>query len=140
MHYNYPSLIPRLLPPLQHCTRETRKSGKTYHTSDIAGGTDLYNSSGTKSSQFHPLHHSLDKFYQAPSFFSCCVEKLGGAWVRGYGYQRRIQDLFKGGGAQPACAKHVFTMLTKMLNHTPDHIWKLKELASFCEVGLNFCH
>ena len=54
---------------------------------------------GTKSSRFHPLCHLHDKFYQAPSFFSCNIEKLGGAWVRGKLYvaeskkQQRIHDL-----------------------------------------------
>ena len=69
------SLTPRLLPAFQHCTTKTREPGKTYHVSDVhvAGGT---------LSWFHPLHHSRDKFYQAPSFFSCNVEKLGGASVQ----------------------------------------------------------
>ena len=48
-----------------------REPGKTYHTRDIAVATDLFNSSGIKSSQFPPLRHSHDKIYQAPSFFVC---------------------------------------------------------------------
>ena len=35
-----------------------------------------------QTSQFHLLCHSRDKFYQAPRFFACNVEKLGGVWVR----------------------------------------------------------
>ena len=56
--------------------KETRERGKTYHMSDVAGGTDLFNLSGTKSSQFHLLHHSRDRFYQPPSF-SRAVLKTG---------------------------------------------------------------
>ena len=65
-----------------------REPGKTYHTSDVhgAGGTDLFDSSGTKSSRFHPLCHSRDKFYQAPSFFLPNIEKLWRTWVRGHFY------------------------------------------------------
>ena len=38
-----PSHIPRLLPAFQHCRRKTRArtAGKSYHTSDVVGGTDL---------------------------------------------------------------------------------------------------
>ena len=47
-------------PAFQCCMRKTREPGKTYHTSDLVGVTDLYNSSGTKSSWFHdPLSTSL---------------------------------------------------------------------------------
>ena len=77
------SLVPRLLPALHCCMIKMREPGKTYLKSDVAGGTDLFNSSETKSSQFHPLQHSHDKFYQAPSFFTCNIEKLGGDWVQG---------------------------------------------------------
>ena len=35
------SLVPRLLPALQHCTRKTREPGKTNHVRDVAGGTNL---------------------------------------------------------------------------------------------------
>ena len=80
----FPSLVPRLLSTFQCFMRQTREPGRTYHASDIAGGTNLFNSSGTKSSQFHPLRHLCDKFYQAPSFLSCRVEKMGRPWVRGY--------------------------------------------------------
>ena len=35
----YNSLVPRLLPAFQRCTRKVRESGKTYHVSDVVGGT-----------------------------------------------------------------------------------------------------
>ena len=55
--------------------RKTREPSGTRHTSDVLGGTDLFNSSGTKSSNlFHPLRHSHDKFYQA-LLFSCAALK-----------------------------------------------------------------
>ena len=48
----------------------------------------------------------------------------------------------EGGGAQSAHAKRACTKFlttpTEILNHAPNRVWKLKELASFCEVGLNF--
>ena len=49
-----------------------RVPGETYHTSDVAGGTDLhvYNSSQVGSTRM--LRHSYTmyvKFYKAPSFF-----------------------------------------------------------------------
>ena len=78
------SLVPRLLLAFQRCTGKMREPGKTYHVSDVAGGTDLTLFHLDYTSQFHPLRHSHDKFYLAPLFFSCNVEKLGGAWVRGY--------------------------------------------------------
>ena len=57
-------------------TPKNKELIKTYHTSsDIAGGMDLA-CSLELNKLFHPLHHSHDKFYQAPS---CNVEKLGEA-------------------------------------------------------------
>ena len=73
-----------LVPSFQCCMRKMREPDKIFHMSDVVGGTNLFNSSGTKSSKFHPLCHLRDKYYQAPSFFSCNIEKLGGAWIRGY--------------------------------------------------------
>ena len=57
------SLVPRLLPAFPCCMRKMMELGKTYHVSDVAGRTDL------TLGWFHPLRHSRDKFYQAPSFF-----------------------------------------------------------------------
>ena len=74
------SLIPRLLTPFQRFTRKLREPGKTHHVSNVAGRTDLLSSSGTKSSRFHPLRHSRDKFFQA---LSCNIEKLEGVWIGG---------------------------------------------------------
>ena len=61
-----PSLLPRFLPAFKCCMRKTRELGKTYQANVVADGIDLYNSSRTKSSGFHLLQHSRDKFYQAP--------------------------------------------------------------------------
>ena len=65
-------MVASYLVAFQHCTLKTREPGKTYHMSDVAGGTDLFNSSGTKSSWFHPLRHS----HKALSLFLCYIEKL----------------------------------------------------------------
>ena len=50
-------------------------------------------------------------------------------------HSTEVDSGFVEGGAQPACTKCAL----KSCDHAPDHIQKLKELALFCEVDLDFC-
>ena len=50
----------------------------------------------------------------------------------------RIQDFIERGAQPVHTHAKVLTTPTKILNHAPSRVLKLKELASFCKVSVNF--
>ena len=68
-----------------------RETGKTYHMSDVAGGTDL------QVMQVEPSQVSSTRNVTRVISFTRLLRAtfLGGAWVRGY-LKHRYQDKFLG--------------------------------------------
>lgn len=71
------SLVPRLLPPnFQLCTRRMREPGKTYHESDVVGGTNLCQMNQNQVSSTHYVTHVVS-LTRLPRF-SCTILKSVG--------------------------------------------------------------
>lgn len=76
--------------------RKSRKPGKTYQVSDIVGGTNLFNSSRTKSSPFHPLRDRRDIlcFTRIPRF-SCAMLKSREDPGHGYKASKKLTKMIE---------------------------------------------